>query len=129
MGMPSVEQEIVFLAARAGLQLRFDRVALRVVRALQHELATTVREGQTVIIAVAAPIRHPSKTTAALIGLVNEGRSGKIDGEAYGNEICLRWVSPVPEHMPRVFGFVHSHGTSANCLFDIAEAVIRRLGA
>ena len=57
------------IAGRGGLtkpRLRFDRVALRVIRRLQAALSASVPDGTTLILTITAPIRVPSKTAAAL---------------------------------------------------------------
>ena len=57
------------IADRGGLttpHLRFDKVALGLVRRLQARLCESVPDGKTVILTITAPIRVPAKTTAAL---------------------------------------------------------------
>ncbi len=57
------------IADRGGLttpRLRFDRVALGLVRRLQARLCELVPDGKTVILTITAPIRVPAKTAAAL---------------------------------------------------------------
>ena len=64
------------IADRGGLtkpRLRFDRVALGLVRRLQAALGESVPDGKTLIVTITAPIRVPSKTAAAL-----EDKSGPV---------------------------------------------------
>ena len=47
-------------------RLRFDKVALRLVRDLQAVLSEAVPDGEAVVLTVTAPIREPAKTAAEL---------------------------------------------------------------
>jgi len=46
LSLYDIEQDIAELARRANLRLRFDKVALRVIRVLQSTLAEVVPEQQ-----------------------------------------------------------------------------------
>jgi hypothetical protein len=63
----TVKQRIAERADLTKPRLRFDRVALGLVRRLHDALHEAVPDGKTVILTITAPIRMPSKT-AALLG-------------------------------------------------------------
>ena len=66
MDADTIEREIVARLEAAKLRLRFDKVALRLVRGLKAALASVIPEGQAVVFAISAPIRLPAKTEMAL---------------------------------------------------------------
>jgi len=112
LSLYDIEQDIAELARRANLRLRFDKVALRVVRVLQSTLAEVVPEQQAVLFTVSAPIKHPAKTIAALEILVRGSFScGEIKDTVHGNKVRLRRVTGGSGRVPRVLGFVHNPET------------------
>lgn len=123
--MTAVEREIVERIAAVKLRLRFDKVVLRLVSRLKAALAEVVQEDQTVIFTVAAPIRLPAKTSAALESVVRSGLSGgELDGVIQGNPVQIRLVRGVQSSMPRVVGFVHDPESSASLILVLAESCL-----
>lgn len=119
----TVEREIVERIAAAGLRLRFDKVALRLVASVKAILAGTVPENNTIVFAVTAPIRLPAKTAAELESMVRGGLSGgEIRGLVHGNGVQIRRVTGVPLCMPRVIGFVHNPELDADLILALAES-------
>lgn len=118
-----IEREIAEKIRVAKLRLRFDKVAVRVIGGLKGALAEFVPEDQTVIFTLTAPIRLPSRTAAAIEGLV---RAGLPDGEVrhtiHNNQVSLHRVAGVPTEMPRVIGFVHNPGSDASLILALARA-------
>ncbi len=61
----TIEREIGERARAAKLKLRFDRLVRRLTGDLKATLAGVLPEGQSVLITVTAPIKHPAKTADA----------------------------------------------------------------
>ncbi len=124
-----VERRIASMDARIKPRLRFDKVALRFLNAVRTALGTAVPEGTTVLLAITAPIRLPSKTALDLEIEVPRlvRRRPKVDRcvTIHGNKICIRIVKTT-KGMARVAGFVHTcEPSAAQTLLDAAEAVLK----
>ena len=125
------------IAGRGGLtkpRLRFDRVALRVIRRLQAALSASVPDGTTLILTITAPIRVPSKTAAALEDdirtyLERKSARGEAKYTIHGNRIRVRLVNGGSRRTTKVIGFVHNPNSDPDGLFDITLALIERIGA
>ena len=125
------------IAGRGGLtkpRLRFDRVALRVIRRLQAALSASVPDGTTLILTITAPIRVPSKTAAALEDdirtyLERKSARGEAKYTIHGNQIRVRLVNGGSRRTTKVIGFVHNPNSDPDGLFDITLALIERIGA
>jgi hypothetical protein len=123
MDADTIEREIVARLEAAKLRLRFDKVALRVVRGLKAALASVIPEGQAVVFAISAPIRLPAKTETALHNMVRSGpRDPQRHEIVHGNKVQIRWLSDVPKHMPKVLAFVHSVEVDAGVILALVEA-------
>jgi hypothetical protein len=123
MDADTIEREIVARLEAAKLRLRFDKVALRVVRGLKAALASVIPEGQAVVFAISAPIRLPAKTETALDNMVRSGpRDPRRHEIVHGNKVQIRWLSDVPKHMPKVLAFVHSVEVDAGVILALVEA-------
>ena len=119
----AIERAIVARLEAAKLRLRFDKVALRVVRGLKAALASVIPEGQAVVFAISAPIRLPAKTETALDNMVRSGpRDPQRHEIVHGNKVQIRWLSDVPKHMPKVLAFVHSVEVDAGVILALVEA-------
>jgi hypothetical protein len=128
--MARVEQEIVAQIGRAGLRLRFDKVALRLVNSVKAAARNMVPDGQAVIFTIAAPIRHPAKTSAALEALVRDGLPGHaFSGCIHGNQVRIRLLTGVQVKTPRVLGFVHNPQSDAGAILGLAESRLRARGS
>lgn len=118
-----IEREIAERIRAAKLRLRFDRVAVRVIGGLKGALAEIVPEDQTVIFTLTAPIRLPSRTAAAIEGLVRDGLpDGEVRHTIHDNQVRLHRVAGVPTEMPRVIGFVHNPESDASLILTLARA-------
>ena len=119
----TIEREIVERIKAARLELRFDKVVVRLVGGVKAALADVVPQGQAVVFTVTAPIRLPAKTAAALESLL---RDCPPDGERrevlHGNPVRVRRLTGVPPHMPKTLGFVHNPSSDAGLILDIAAA-------
>lgn len=109
-------------------RLRFDKVALGLVRALQADPGNLVREGEMVIVTVTAPIRSDSKTTAALRETIREclarrARRVEVRQTIHENRTAVRRVKGMPGPTSRVIGFVHNPGPDPGVLLDLTESL------
>jgi hypothetical protein len=118
----AIEQEIVQRIAAAGLRLRFDKVALRLVAAVRAALAGRVADDQTVAFTVTAPIKVPTTTAVFLAGIVQgELPDDEFQGVVHGNQIRIRRLMTVVPNAPRVIGFVHNPASDAVLILSLVE--------
>ena len=115
-------------------RLRFDRVALGLIRRLQTGLAESVPAGQTVVITVTAPIRLASRTAVEMAETIRQclGRRSarlEIDETMNGNRIRARLMKDVSRRASKVAGYVHNPAPDPQILFDITESLLRHTGA
>jgi hypothetical protein len=115
-------------------RLRFDRVALGLVRDLRAALREFVPDGQTVILTITAPIRQPSKTTAALedkirVYLARRPAQVEIKEIIHGNQIRIRLVKGVSRRMSKVIGFVHNPDSDPDVLLRLTQSLLQHIGA
>jgi hypothetical protein len=129
------------LAARDGVskpRLRFDRVALGLVRRLQAALSEAVPEGKTVIVTITAPIWQPSKTASALEDIIRRclaRRSAALEAPVeakdriHENQIRVRVLKGGSRRASKVIGIVHNPDSDPEVLLDMTQALIEGLGA
>ncbi len=115
-------------------RLRFDKVALRLVQSVRAALEGTVPNGRCVVFAVTAPIREPSKTSAALIKTIRARLTlGAVPGDhveaLHGNEVRVRIVTSRSPHAAKVAGFVHNPDPPPSGLLDMAQALLESVEA
>jgi hypothetical protein len=115
-------------------RLRFDRVALRLVRRLQEALSASVPDGNTLILTITAPLRVPSKTAAALEDnirtyLARQSARAEAKYTIHGNRIRVRLVKGGSRRTTKVIGFVHNPDSDPDVLFDITHSLLERIGA
>ena len=120
-------------------RLRFDRVALRLVKELQAALSGIVPDGEAVVVTITAPIRLPAKTAAALAGKVRDRlahrsawqRSAwmKFEDTIHGNRIRVRRVTGVSVQTSRVIGFVHNPDSDPDVLLGLTQSLLQHVGA
>jgi hypothetical protein len=130
----AIKQGVAKKGSRAKTRLRFDRVALRFVGDLQTALSQLVPDGQTVVLAVTAPIRQHTKTAVALESRIQDGlarRSARMEikDTICGNGVRVRLVKGVSHRMPKVIGFVHNPDPDADVLLDLTQSLLRHVGA
>jgi len=119
----TIEREIGERARAAKLRLRFDKVVQRLTRNLKARLAGVLPEGQSVVITVTAPIKHPAKTAGTLEIIVREGLAhGDLQKTIHGNKVRVRPIIHVATNMPTVLAFVHNTESDARLILDIAES-------
>jgi hypothetical protein len=117
----TVEKKITQRLAAAGIRLRFDKVALRLLDGVRAALAQSLPEDQSIAFTVTAPIKLPAKTSAALQEWLRRLPTHGLATTINGNEIRARIINNSTSGMPRVIGFVHN----ADLALDIAEASLR----
>jgi hypothetical protein len=125
------------IADRGGLtkpRLRFDKVALGLVRRLQAALCESVPDGKMLILTITAPIRVPSKTAAALEDKIRTylaRPSAQVEAKdtIHGNQIRVRLVKGGSKRTSKVIGFVHNPDSDPDVLLDITHSLIERIGA
>ena len=115
-------------------RLRFDKVALGLVRRLQARLCDSVPDGKTVILTITAPIRVPAKTAGALEDKIRtylSSRSAPMEDRdtIHGNQIRVRLVKGGSRPAPKVIGFVHNPDSDPGVFLDITHSLIERSGA
>ena len=114
--------------------LRFDRVALRLVRNLRGALSETVPDGETVILTVTAPIRVPGRTAVELEGKVRTflgpgSKAAEIKDTIHENGIRARVVKHGFARQSKVVGFVHNPESDPGILMDVTGSLIELIGA
>lgn len=117
----------------AALGLRFDRVVVRVLGDLRAFAEARTPAGAAVVVSITAPIRLPARTVediedAIASLLVAGGRQGDLSASFRGNGVRLRLVEQAGDGAPRLIGFVHNPGSSAEALLDLAEHWLRARG-
>lgn len=111
--------------------LRFDKVAMRVINRLKVGLGGDVPPGTTVLVAITAPIRLPSKTAAAVEAkartlLARNRQSRDARFSVHGNRVRIRVVRNGPARAAKVIGFVHNADVDVRKLLDTASTRITR---
>ena len=119
-----LEQRIAEALAAAGFRLRRDRVALRLLTGVQAGMAAALPPDQTIILAIAAPIRHPAKTLAALIQRLPNLPPGGLRATVHGNTVDARKVRRVLPGAPAVLGVVYTPGGDVGGLLEVVEGCL-----
>jgi hypothetical protein len=114
----------------AKQRLRFDRVALELLRRLQTGLQESVPDGKTVVLAVTAPIRQSGKTAAGLEDKIKDGLARRttlnLKGTIEGNAVRARLMKG---GNPKVIGFVHNPDPKSDVLLDLTQSVLEQVSA
>jgi len=125
----TIEKEIGERAKAAKLKLRFDKVVHRLAGNLKATLAEIVPEGQSVVITVTAPIKHPAATAEMLRNIVRNGLTGDdFQKTIHGNHVRVRPITRVAKNMPKVLAFVHNMKSDAVVILDMAESRLHQKG-
>jgi hypothetical protein len=113
-------------------RLRFDRVAIELVRRLQASLSKSVPDDKTVIVTITAPIRQDSKTGAALQNRIREllaARRTQLKATIYGNRIQVRVLKGGASRTSKLIGFVHNPKPDPLVLFNVARSLLASIGS
>lgn len=125
------------IAPRDGMRnprLRFDGVALRLVRDLQAALCGSVPQHATLVITVTAPIRKSSRTAGALVDeigrlLARPRARVDINETINGNRIRARLVKDASGRAAKTIGFVHNPDSDPEVLFGVTAVMLRAIAA
>ena len=112
-------------------RLRFDKVAVRLVRRLQEAVGGAVPDGCTVVLTITAPIRLPGKTTVALEALARsnlKAAQAAVEAVVHGNRVRLHVVEHAVPQAAKVIGFVHNADTDPNLLLAVTCSLLDGLG-
>ena len=115
------KQRIVARLAAAGCRLRYDKVALRLTTGVGAGIPQGMAQDRSIIFAIAAPIKHPAKTIAALTHLLRDLPAGELHTTVHGNEVHARRVGRASTDMPGVMGFVHNRECDPGLILGLAE--------
>lgn len=115
---------------RTAPRLRFDKVATRVVERLRAALGKTVPDGMTVLFTIAAPIRVPAKTAAALEDRIRALLKRKslrrdVTDTIHGNRVRIRLLKDQSARAPKLIGFVHNPDSDPRLLLEMGEKMSR----
>jgi hypothetical protein len=115
-------------------RLRFDKVATRLTERLQATLGETVPAGMTVLLAITAPIRLPSKTAASVEAkiqtLVGRGSAGRDEKTTiHGNRVQIRVYRDESERASRMIGFVHNSDSNPLLLLNMTRELLDLISA
>ena len=115
--------------SRAGL--RFDKVALGLVRRLQASLESSVPDDRILVVTCTAPIRLAAKTAAALEEKIRSDlarRSAALERTytIHGNRLRVRLVTGGGKRGAKVVGFVHNPASDSDLILDVAQSVIEQ---
>ncbi len=106
-------------------RLRFDKVAVRLVRSVCDAVGGAVPDGRCVLFAVTAPIREPGRTIAALVETIRARiTEDAFAAEIYGNLVRVRVVANVSRPGVTIAGFVHNPAPSPDALLDMMQVVL-----
>ena len=110
-------------------RLRFDKVATRLIARLQAAFDGTAPDTMTVLLTIAAPIRLPSKTAAALEDkiqtLLGQGLRGRdFTGTIHRNRVRIRLLNTESQQAPQLIGFVHNSDSDPVRLVDATRELL-----
>lgn len=117
--------------AVAEPHLRFDRVAVGLVRQLQVALARSVPDGKTVVVTTTAPIRQSFKTGAVLEEAIAEllrSRRSQLETTIHGNHISVRVLKGGAARTAKLIGFVHNPEPDPALLFEVTRRLLACVG-
>jgi hypothetical protein len=105
-------------------RLRFDRVALRVVRDLQYVLGHVPPARGALVVTVTAPIRRPGSTVAQLGARLHHPLRRNFDAMVGGNRVRARILRCAVEGVPCVIVFVHNPEPAPTRPFKLLAACL-----
>ncbi len=110
----------------ATLGLRFDRVVIRLIDDLHQFADKAVPLGTTVLVAMTAPIRLPSKTASELCGSISAMAVGVTmtrdkHVDINGNKALIRVLRHSNERTPKLLGAVHNKTVDPRIILNAIE--------
>jgi len=122
-----IEEMIAQRVVAAGIRLRYDKVALRLLVGVKASVAQALPASQSIAFTVTAPIKLPAKTSAALEQWLHRLPTHGLSTTINGNTIRARIINHTAKDIQRVIGFVHNAESNAELALDIAERSVREL--
>jgi hypothetical protein len=114
------------------IRLRYDKVALSLLKNLRQSLEASVRAGDLLVVTCTAPIRKDSATAkdaAEAFRKMLVAKRTKAKLTSNGNRLEARLLRGVGKGGPKVIGYVHNPDVDPGVLFDVTEASLRALMA
>ncbi len=112
-------------------RLRFDKVATRLMERLKAATGDTVPHGMTVLLAITAPIRLPSKTADWLedkIQVLLRTPTGRDEKDTvHGNQVIIRLLRHGSERAPKMIGFVHNPDSDPLPLLNMTSELLKSI--
>jgi hypothetical protein len=127
-----VALDVITLRGAQEPRLRFDGVAIGLVRRLQESLSKSVPDGKTVIVTITAPIRQDSKTGASLEDRIRELlAAGQAQHKAtiHGNQTQIRVLKGGANGTSKLIGFVHNPEPDPSILFDVTRSLLASMAS
>jgi hypothetical protein len=132
IGGKRISISVIALEDAKQPRLRFDRVAVGLVRKLQDALAESVPRGKTVVVTITAPIWQDSKTRAALEIKIRDllvSKRTRLEATINGNTIQVRVLHGGADRTAKLIGFVHNPKPDPEPLFDAASSLLECIGS
>lgn len=112
------------------LGLRFDKVALRLLRSLQNEIAKEELKTKTIVLTITAPIKLPARTEYELVkqikAIVASGKKNNSSRSILGNRI--RVITQSLESGIHFIGLVHNQNVSSTTLVNMTARWLHKEG-
>jgi len=112
------------------LGLRFDKVALRLLRSLQNEIAKEELKTRTIVLTITAPIKLPARTEYELVkqikAIVASGKKNNSSRSILGNRI--RVITQSLESGIHFIGLVHNQNVSSTTLVNMTARWLHKEG-
>ena len=112
------------------LGLRFDKVALRLLRSLQNEIAKEELKTRTIVLTITAPIKLPARTEYELMkqikAIVASGKKNNSSRSILGNRI--RVITQSLESGIHFIGLVHNQNVSSTTLVNMTARWLHKEG-
>ncbi len=114
------------------LGLRFDKVALRLLRSLQNEIAKEELKTKTIVLTITAPIKLPARTEYELVkqikAIVASGKKNNSSRSILGNRTQIRVITQSLESGIHFIGLVHNQNVSSTTLVNMTARWLHNEG-
>lgn len=119
------EKDVIRRLAAAGVRLRFDRVAKRLLNDVKAGVSQTLPLDRSLAFTVTAPIWLPAKTIVAMQQWLERLEPDASSTLINGNEIHARMIRNSTPDMPRALGFVYNPASNPEHILDVVEACLQ----
>jgi hypothetical protein len=127
-----VAVDVVSFRGAQAPRLRFDKVAIGLVRRLQASLSGSVPDGRTVIVTITAPIWQDSRTGTVLTDRIRAlltARRTQLKATIHGNRIQVRVLKGGARGSAKLVGFVHNPTPGPAVLFNVTRSLLACMGS